>query len=455
MACQTTRNDNFLKWNEDLFWLVTQEAIKLRKLGFIVLALGDFNSRVGLLPGLEGNTPDTNLNAPMFLNFICEVNMVIINTLPISRGLFTRFMDSSNLPGTRSLLDYGAIDSDHVDTVTTFLIDEDARHACGSDHALLECDLEFSSRPNIKWSFHDALQYNINESTDFTQYKTTLDHSASSIKLSEFSSLSAEQMLPHISETLNHSAMKSFGLKVKKKNRTRRLPKDVIELIKTKNSFYKRYRNALMNSSSEVAETALKELKEMKVLVKEKISEVNIKRRNHLRSKTLKADPSRKRFWRFLKSQIKSAGSISAIYDKEGQMVFDQTEIEEAILHHFSNVFQGKRHPCPEAVHTPSQLEAALAEYDQALGQHQPVFHATKFQEEVCPPYTFIELEEILKKLPSGKASGYDKISNEMLKNCSFTFKQYLILFLNHIIEEGTIPPDLNTGKCMLIFKVG
>ena len=150
MACQTTRNDNFLKWNEDLFWLVTQEAIKLRKLGFIVLALGDFNSRVGLLPGLEGNTPDTNLNAPMFLNFICEVNMVIINTLPISRGLFTRFMDSSNLPGTRSLLDYGAINSDHVDTVTTFLIDEDARHACGSDHALLECDLEFSSRPNIK-----------------------------------------------------------------------------------------------------------------------------------------------------------------------------------------------------------------------------------------------------------------------------------------------------------------
>ena len=157
MACQTTRNDNFLKWNEDLFWLVTKEAIKLRKLGFIVLALGDFNSRVGLLPGLEGNTPDTNLNAPMFLNFICEVNMVIINTLPISRGLFTRFMDSSNLPGTRSLLDYGAIDSDHVDTVTTFLIDEDARHACGSDHALLECDLEFSSRPNIKWSFHSNI----------------------------------------------------------------------------------------------------------------------------------------------------------------------------------------------------------------------------------------------------------------------------------------------------------
>ena len=44
IACQMTRNDNFLKWNEDLFWLITQEAIKLRKQGFIVLAMGDFNS---------------------------------------------------------------------------------------------------------------------------------------------------------------------------------------------------------------------------------------------------------------------------------------------------------------------------------------------------------------------------------------------------------------------------
>ena len=106
-----------------------------------VLAMGDFNSRVGRIPGLENNTPDTNKNTPMFLNFMQQANLVIINTLPITKGLFTRFMNSPGLPGSNSLLDYGLIDGDHVNNVTSFVIDEEARYKCGSDHALLECVL--------------------------------------------------------------------------------------------------------------------------------------------------------------------------------------------------------------------------------------------------------------------------------------------------------------------------
>ena len=71
----------------------------------MVLAMGDFNSRVGKITGLEGNTPDINRNQPMFMNLITEVNLLIVNTLPIARGLFTRFMNNTGLPGTMSLLD--------------------------------------------------------------------------------------------------------------------------------------------------------------------------------------------------------------------------------------------------------------------------------------------------------------------------------------------------------------
>ena len=106
------------------------------------LAMGDFNTRVGEIPGLEGNTPDTNKNLPMFMNLVSQVNMTIINTLPISKGLFTRFMDNSGSKGSMSLLDYGLVDNDNVSNVTSFVIDEDARFSCGSDHALLECDIE-------------------------------------------------------------------------------------------------------------------------------------------------------------------------------------------------------------------------------------------------------------------------------------------------------------------------
>ena len=87
IACQTTRNDSYLQWNEDLFELVTKEAILLRRQGICCLAMGDFNTRVGELPGLEGNTKDINNNYPMFMSFIQQVNMTIINTLPITKGI--------------------------------------------------------------------------------------------------------------------------------------------------------------------------------------------------------------------------------------------------------------------------------------------------------------------------------------------------------------------------------
>ena len=122
IACQSTSDDSYIQWNEDLFHLITQEAIKLRQQGFITLAMGDFNTRVGQIPGLEGNTPDTNYNTPKFLTFLSQVNLVIINTLPLSKGLFTRFMDSSGQPGTRSLLDYGLIDAEHTNTVRKAII---------------------------------------------------------------------------------------------------------------------------------------------------------------------------------------------------------------------------------------------------------------------------------------------------------------------------------------------
>ena len=66
IACQTTRNDSYMQWNEDLFALITQEAILLRRRGFSCLAMGDFNTRVGAIHGLERNTPGTNHNYPMF-----------------------------------------------------------------------------------------------------------------------------------------------------------------------------------------------------------------------------------------------------------------------------------------------------------------------------------------------------------------------------------------------------
>ena len=453
IACQSKKNDDFLKWNEDLFQLLTQEAIILRKQGCIVLSLGDFNSRVGVRPGLENNTPDLNKNTPMFLNFVSQVNLIILNTLPQAKGLFTRFMNNSDLPGSKTLLDYGLIDSDHLQSVTSFVIDENARFEAGTDHALLIVELLFGSTPRAIWSFHEILKFDFRDNCDYGKYQTELDQQASSIPLHHFETLPTNDMLAHLTESITESGKKSFRLKLYNRKKKRNLPPYVIDKIVAKNEYSRLVQAAHHVHDPEVAamETNLHAMKtEIKVLC----AGIRLKQRYHLRSKVLRADPSRKRFWRFLKHQIKVAGCITGAYDKSGNMVFQQDQIEEAVLDHFIIIFNGKKVPVFPDTEVHDQTELTIQELDEILANSHIDHPENKFENQICSPYSFTELSSILDHLPQGKACGYDQIPNELLKNCSQHFKQYLLAFLNQIIKDGKVPPEINIGKCMLIHKV-
>ena len=135
-------------------------------------------------------------------------------------------------------------------------------------------------------------------------------------------------------------------------------------------------------------------------------------------------------------------------------MVFEQHEIEDAVLSHFSAIFEAKRVPVYTDMDAQDQVELSLKELEQILAKEGPVYKEDQFESKVCPEYSFTELEQILADLPDGKAAGMDNISNELLKHSSFKSKLYLQTFLNRIIEDGEVPEELNQGKCMLIFKV-
>ena len=57
----------------------------------------------------------------------------------------------------------------------------------------------------------------------------------------------------------------------------------------------------------------------------------------------------------------------------------------------------------------PDQIQVALDDIDQLLGQNDSGIAPDHFEGQVCAPYSFVELEQILQKLPTGKASGYDR----------------------------------------------
>ena len=208
IACHNYTNDSYIKWNDDLFELICCESITLRTQGFCVLAMGDFNTRVGRLPGLEWNDDVVNPNFTKFNHFLHQVNLVIINTLPIAKGQFSRFMDSQN---SKSLIDFGLIDGEHVSNVNSFIIDEDARYACGSDHALLECEVKLGTRPTINWNISEAIQYDIRENTNYDTFRDRLDSNIAQTSITTFKQSSLDEMLPHIVQSITRTAEDTIG----------------------------------------------------------------------------------------------------------------------------------------------------------------------------------------------------------------------------------------------------
>ena len=112
-------------------------------------------------------------------------------------------------------------------------------------------------------------------------------------------------------------------------------------------------------------------------------------------------------------------------------MVFEQGEIEDAVLDHFSSIFQGKRVAVNTASMDVDQVELAIQDIDKILASDLPYAEDNKFEDQICSPFTFVELEQALRELPNNKAAGVDNISNEMIKNSNQTFRLYLQTFLN------------------------
>ena len=136
-------------------------------------------------------------------------------------------------------------------------------------------------------------------------------------------------------------------------------------------------------------------------------------------------------------------------------MVFEQPEIEESVTSHFSKVFQASYSKTLHNSDSCTEVKEAMDNLDEMIGsESRPDIPSDKYEKVVCSPYTFSELDQILKDLPNGKSSGCDSVPNELMKNAGFKFKNYLLLFLNRIMDEGLVPNELNKGKCMLIHKV-
>ena len=98
-------------------------------------------------------------------------------------------------------------------------------------------------------------------------------------------------------------------------------------------------------------------------------------------------------------------------YNKDGNVVTEQNEIEEAILDHFGDIFNAQRNPTDtstEGSDTPENPVVGDGESESSL--------ETKYESRVCAPMTMVELEALLEKLPNEKSPGYDQVPGFFFK---------------------------------------
>ena len=413
---------------------------------------------------MEENHPSTNANTPFFREFVSTLNLVILNTLPQSSGLFTHFFARAGFAPSESVLDYGLFDNEHSEMVSSFCIDSDARYLCGSDHAMLTATIEFGVTERIAVHQNEVTYYHLPVDDNYTKFYEELDPLLLARPTEDFKKMSLDDQHLHLVNSLTEVCQKQFlrPSRFRHKRRTK-LPRRLVQLIRLERLLKRELRGLRAETLRDPAlQPVLDEVLRLLSLhsgsVADQLSLLSLARRRRVQTHLLRKDPTLRKFWQFIRSESLSSHRITAAYDSGGKVVFDVPQVHESVLSTWGEVFSGQRDPLfppgstpplsPDFTSIPSEVRKSLVA---GLPEYQPDFH----EDVVCRPFTRVSLSSSLSQLKGGKSRGPDNLPAEVLKFHSPTLLTYLLIFYNNIFQVGLVPEMLNLMKCILLHKGG
>ena len=200
-ACIHLNKPEVIHDNEILVELLARERRELTELGYKCIVMGDCNAKVGHLGvlGERGNDGRINGNGRLLKNFATDNHMVILNSRPMSKGLFTRRAVREG-KAIETVLDYGLVNKEDEGMVTSFIIDEDNRYVINSDHSTIFLSLKMEGPiQKVKWKVVDKW-CTIKNDTNWERYASVTDDLI--LDEAEFKNLEPEEQLKHLRETL-------------------------------------------------------------------------------------------------------------------------------------------------------------------------------------------------------------------------------------------------------------
>ena len=479
LGCQSSTDKNGA-WNDTIYRIIQQEAFSLRSKGYRILYLGDFNGHIGCQEGVgvPGNSPRINPNGRRFLDFLVATDSRHINgecRIPgrpetlITKGLWTR-----QRSGWSSIIDFGAISKEHLNSVVSMEVDDQGVFGGGSDHNWIFIILSdsFVIKKRISNLQVRKNQWNIQEDQDWSAFQEHVLGSVPSLDSSTTNNL-ASSISASILGAL-HATIGLRGPSVLKKPQT--LPPDLVKefrmqrlLETTWKSLNKAHAN---NTNDEVASAEQRFLEQ-----KSKASDLLLLHRKNKRFTIIdkcsgNTPRARKNFWSFVSPNKKQSSEISAVIDPvTGVIKCDLVEIEAAVASHLTEVFQGSFDPIREPVVAPDHVytKRPVLSTSRHIPDHtyssnpSPCFpkYDSKASVETDPTgwlncsFESHEVKSMLKLLQNNKARGWDLIPNEALKNLPDVMIHMITVLFNKIKKSGALPKGWNRGRITLVHKRG
>ena len=152
----------------------------------------------------------------------------------------------------------------------------------------------------------------------------------------------------------------------------------------------------------------------------------------------------RSKIWRLVKEITKrkkiTNSSIKAVTDKDGNKLHDQKLIADSLNEHFSTIG-----------------EKMASEFETGANSKNPLDYITaEVKNHFTPlPTNISEILKLILKLNDKKASGYDCISNMILKNTCNVIAPYIVELFNTCMTDGVFPNCFKKAQVVPLFKGG
>ena len=287
------------------------------------------------------------------------------------------------------------------------------------------------------------MTFKLPDNNDYTEFNTTFSHHPDLPSLDTFDTMNAVQMTECLTRIIFDSCCSNFLAKNKPRPKRRKhwLPKNIVQHIEVRRKFQQELKDTQHKFQDQTARklftTKLQGLiKKQKKRIKVLLSNHRSVQKSRIENHKMRKDLNLNNFWNFVRQHCRAMHSITAAYDDDGNVIFEQEKVANQVIHKWSSVFHGQATPVFPDSHLPDLPE--LDPNDPIL-LNVPSSPPNKHENFLCRPYTISSLKEILCKLKMNKSCGYDNIPAMFISKCAEQLCYPLTLIFNLCILHAAI----------------